>query len=93
MRQVSPESEDIYDFIIELYKSFNGDWSSAQKKAGISDEDLKFFLEYCGQVSQDNYQKKKKQPTYHSSLVIAETTSLSEILKSSQDVTRKSLML
>lgn len=51
LRQVSPESEDIYDFIVELHKSFDGNWSSARKKAGISDEDLKFFLEYCGQVS------------------------------------------
>lgn len=51
LRQVSPESEDIYDFIVELHKSNDGNWSSAQKKAGISDEDLKFFLEYCGQVS------------------------------------------
>ncbi|KAF7895368.1 hypothetical protein EAF00_007182 [Botryotinia globosa] len=49
LRQVSPESEDIYDFIVELHKSFGGNWSSAQKKAGISDADLKFFLEYCGQ--------------------------------------------
>ncbi|KAF7868675.1 hypothetical protein EAF04_005205 [Stromatinia cepivora] len=49
LRQVSPESEDIYDFIIELHKSINGDWSSAQKKVGISDENLKFFLEYCAQ--------------------------------------------
>ncbi|KAK6592838.1 peptidase family M49 [Botrytis cinerea] len=45
LRQVSPESEDIYDFIVELHKSNDGNWSSAQKKAGISDEDLKFFLD------------------------------------------------
>jgi dipeptidyl-peptidase-3 len=47
LRQVSPEAEHIYDFIVELYNSCNGDWSAAQKKAGISDEDLKYFLEYA----------------------------------------------
>lgn len=49
LRQVSPESEDIYDFIIELYKAGNGDWSSVQEKAGISAEDLQLFLEYATQ--------------------------------------------
>jgi dipeptidyl-peptidase-3 len=49
LRQTSPESENIYDFIIELYKSTNGDWAAMQKKAGISDDDLKYFLEYAGQ--------------------------------------------
>lgn len=43
---MSPESEAIFDFIIELYKAFNGDWAAAQKKAGISVDDLKHFLEY-----------------------------------------------
>ncbi|PQE06369.1 putative dipeptidylpeptidase III protein [Rutstroemia sp. NJR-2017a WRK4] len=47
LRQVSPEAEHIYDFIVELYNSCDGDWSAAQKKAGVSDEDLKYFLEYA----------------------------------------------
>jgi dipeptidyl-peptidase-3 len=47
LRQTSPESESIYDFIIELYKASNGDWKSLQTKAGISDEELKYFLEYA----------------------------------------------
>jgi dipeptidyl-peptidase-3 len=47
LRQTSPESESIYDFIIELYKASNGDWKFLQKKAGISDEELKYFLEYA----------------------------------------------
>ncbi|KAH8592498.1 putative dipeptidyl peptidase 3 [Bisporella sp. PMI_857] len=47
LRQVSPESEAIFDFIIELYKAYNGDWPEAQKKSGINDEDLKYFLEYA----------------------------------------------
>ena len=47
LRQTSPESESIYDFIIELYKASNADWKSLQKQAGISDEELKYFLEYA----------------------------------------------
>ncbi|KAH6678333.1 putative dipeptidyl peptidase 3 [Halenospora varia] len=49
LRQVSPESESIFDFIIELYKSTNGDWKSVQQKAGVTDDDLKYFLEYSAQ--------------------------------------------
>ncbi|CAG8957600.1 hypothetical protein HYFRA_00010466 [Hymenoscyphus fraxineus] len=49
LRQVSPESESIFDFIISLYKSTNGDWKAIQQKAGISDEDLQHFLEYSAQ--------------------------------------------
>ena len=49
LRQVSPESEPIYDFIIALHKSCNGDWKSLQEKAKISDDDLKYFLEYAAQ--------------------------------------------
>ena len=46
---MSPESEAIFDFIIELYKTHNGNWSEAQKKSGINDIDLKHFLEYATQ--------------------------------------------
>jgi dipeptidyl-peptidase-3 len=49
LRQVSPESESIFDFIIALHKEHNGDWKSLQRKAGISDDDLKYFLEYATQ--------------------------------------------
>jgi hypothetical protein len=49
LRQVSPESEPIYDFIIELYKSSNSDWKAVQQKAGISDEDLQHFLQDAAQ--------------------------------------------
>ncbi|TAQ88328.1 hypothetical protein B7494_g3334 [Chlorociboria aeruginascens] len=49
LRQVSPESEDIYDFIIELYQSSSGDWKALQEKAGITDGELKHFLEYAAQ--------------------------------------------
>jgi len=46
---VSPESESIFDFIIEVYKSSNGDWKAIQQEAGINDEDLQFFLQYATQ--------------------------------------------
>ncbi|KAG4435746.1 hypothetical protein IFR05_008760 [Cadophora sp. M221] len=49
LRQVSPESESIFDFIIELYKSTNGDWKGLQEKAGITGEELQQFLEYATQ--------------------------------------------
>ena len=49
LRQVSPESESIFDFIIELYKSKNGDWKALQEKAGITGDELQQFLEYATQ--------------------------------------------
>jgi dipeptidyl-peptidase III len=49
LRQVSIESEAIFDLILDLYKSENGDWKKVQSKAAVSDEDLKGFLEYAGQ--------------------------------------------
>lgn len=49
MRQVSPESESIFDFIIELYNSSKGDWAGLQKKSGIAPQDLQHFLEYAAQ--------------------------------------------
>src|SRR5437660_360058 len=49
LRQTSPESESIFDFIVELYKACNGDWKALQQKADVSDDDLKYFLEYSAQ--------------------------------------------
>lgn len=49
MRQVSPESEGIFDFIITLHKSCNGNWSKLQKEAGLGDEALQSFLNYATQ--------------------------------------------
>lgn len=49
LQQVSPESDSIFDFILSLYKSCNGDWKALQQKAGVSDDELKYFLEYAGQ--------------------------------------------
>ncbi|KAF4283642.1 hypothetical protein KXV70_007486 [Aspergillus fumigatus] len=49
LRQVSPESEPIYDLIIALYNACNGDWVSLARKTKVSDEHLRFFLEYAAQ--------------------------------------------
>ncbi|TLS29530.1 hypothetical protein PpBr36_00233 [Pyricularia pennisetigena] len=49
LRQVSPESEHIYDFIISLHKSCDGDWKALAKKASVSDESVTQFLEYASQ--------------------------------------------
>ncbi|KAH7035302.1 dipeptidyl-peptidase [Microdochium trichocladiopsis] len=49
LRQISPEAEAIYDFILALHKSCAGDWKALQGKAGISDEELSHFLQYAAQ--------------------------------------------
>ena len=47
LRQLSPESEPIYDLIVTLHKSTNGDWEALRKKAGIEESELTHFLEYA----------------------------------------------
>lgn len=54
LRQISPESEPIYDLILSLYQDSNGDWKSLAKKTGVSDENLRFFLEYAAQFLGNN---------------------------------------
>lgn len=49
LRQVSPESEHIYDFIIALHHYFRSDWKALQKEAGLSDDELAAFLDYSAQ--------------------------------------------
>ncbi|KAF2761802.1 dipeptidyl-peptidase III [Pseudovirgaria hyperparasitica] len=49
LRQVSPESEHIYDLIVGLYQHGKGDWKALQKEAGLSDEELTEFLNYAAQ--------------------------------------------
>jgi len=49
LRQVSPESEPIFDFILALHHTANGDWYSLKFKADISDEDIHSVLEYTTQ--------------------------------------------
>jgi dipeptidyl-peptidase III len=54
LRQISPESEAIYDLILALHKSAAGDWKALQSKAAISDEQLAQFLEYAAQFLGNN---------------------------------------
>jgi dipeptidyl-peptidase-3 len=49
LRQVSPESEGIYDFIIKLHKHYKGDWKKVGQDAKISEGELKAFLDYAAQ--------------------------------------------
>ena len=49
LRQVSPESEGIYDLIIALHESCGGDWKQLQDQTGVSSEDVDGFLSYAAQ--------------------------------------------
>ncbi|KAH9902261.1 peptidase family M49 [Xylariomycetidae sp. FL2044] len=53
-KQISPESEPIYDFILALHKTSAGDWKGLQAKAGISEEELEQFLQYTAQFLGNN---------------------------------------
>jgi dipeptidyl-peptidase III len=54
LRQVSPESEPIYDLIITLYKACNGDWKSLASQTGVTNADLQSFLAYSAQFLGNN---------------------------------------
>ncbi|PHH72793.1 hypothetical protein CDD82_5799 [Ophiocordyceps australis] len=47
LRQLSPESEPIFDMILALHKSCHGDWKSLAKKAAVDDAELSHFLQYA----------------------------------------------
>ena len=49
LRQVSPESEPIYDLIVALYKACQGDWEALGKKTRTSPADVTAFLDYATQ--------------------------------------------
>ncbi|KAB8339182.1 hypothetical protein FH972_022117 [Carpinus fangiana] len=49
LRQVSAESEHIYDLIVELYNHSKGDWASLQKESGLDSDEFKAFLNYAAQ--------------------------------------------
>ncbi|KAL2139338.1 hypothetical protein VTI28DRAFT_5326 [Corynascus sepedonium] len=49
LRQVSPESEHIYDFILALHKTAGGDWKGLAEKAGVDEQGLTAFLQYAAQ--------------------------------------------
>ena len=47
LRQVSPESTAIFDFIMELYASCSGDWKTLVVEDGITSEECATFLEFA----------------------------------------------
>lgn len=47
LRQVSPESEEIYDLIIILHKSVDGDYKKLAEKTGVSEQDVTYWVEYA----------------------------------------------
>ncbi|KAF2270745.1 peptidase M49, dipeptidyl-peptidase III [Lojkania enalia] len=47
LRQVSPESIGIFDFILELHSSCSGDWDKLVNEGFIEQEDCKHFLDYA----------------------------------------------
>ena len=47
MRQVSPESPDIFDFIMDLYHACGGNWGALVARCDIAAEELAAFLEYA----------------------------------------------
>lgn len=49
LRQVSPESEAIYDYILTLHHHCEGDWDRLQSEAKISNDDINDFLNYAAQ--------------------------------------------
>ncbi|KAG9250319.1 dipeptidyl peptidase III [Emericellopsis atlantica] len=49
MRQTSPESEGIYDFILELHKACGGQWSRLVDAHGAKQKDVDALLEFAAQ--------------------------------------------
>ncbi|KAF2280327.1 dipeptidyl peptidase III [Westerdykella ornata] len=47
LRQVSPESIDIFDYILKLYESCSGDWNVLVVEGYISRRDCDAFLDYA----------------------------------------------
>lgn len=50
LRQTSPEAEAIFDFVLAIHNSCNGDWSSLAAKAGVEADEVSRLLEYSVQV-------------------------------------------
>lgn len=47
LRQVSPESTGIFDFLMELYASCSGNWNIIVEEGGITAEECDALLEYA----------------------------------------------
>lgn len=48
MRQISPESPGIFDFIMDLHHACGGQWNMFVEQCHITTEELDAFLEYAG---------------------------------------------
>ncbi|KAJ2991059.1 hypothetical protein NUW58_g2665 [Xylaria curta] len=88
LRQVSPESLAIFDFILELFRTCSGNWDSFVE-SGINREDLRVFLTYAATFLSNvgNYfgsGDQKFAPAVDGSVVrnlAARSTRLSELYK------------
>lgn len=47
LRQTSPESNNIFDYIIGLYQSCDGDWDLLAGEAGLGKDELEAWLDYA----------------------------------------------
>lgn len=47
LRQVSPEANSIFDFILSLHRSCEGKWDDLAIQTGVSVDELDAFLEYA----------------------------------------------
>lgn len=54
LRQISPESEPIYDLILALHKAAAGDWPALAKKVNVDEDELTRFLEYAAMFLGNN---------------------------------------
>lgn len=82
LRQVSPESEIIFDLILILYKQCNGDFRPLFNSLGLSSEDLDFFLDYAAMVLDNMGNYRVSTPSTQSS-AFAKTTSSQVVTESS----------
>ena len=46
-RQVSPEANAIFDFIIALYDGCDGDWERLATRANVGFQDVQLLLDYA----------------------------------------------
>ena len=53
-RQVSPESEHIFDLILALHKACSGDYDQLASSTGLSDSETDLWLEYATQFLGNN---------------------------------------
>lgn len=65
MRQVSPESETIFNLVLELCKACEGDWPSLAAKADVNEEALSKFLDYAATAMENlgNYKVRETAPS------------------------------